>query len=558
MDYSSYTQTSKKDYVLLSQNRLILLASLFLLCFSLIGIRLIHLTLMRDYKEPNLVSAPITKKAPTERGNIFDRNGNLLATNLKTASLYSNPTEIIDVEEAVTKITSVIPSLSKEVLQQKLNSKKQFSWIKRNLTPKEHADVHHLGIPGVYFQYEEKRLYPLGPLFSHVIGYTNIDNHGISGIEKYFDKNLRSESQDIKLSLDLRVQHIVRNTLLQAKEKFKAIGAVGIMLDAKNFEVVSMVSLPDFDPNKLKTSKADDRFHRATLGIYELGSVFKIFTSAIAAETGTMTMKDGYDTRKPIVSAGYRIRDFHPKKKWLSYPEIFMYSSNIGAAYMAQKFGTEAQKMYLDSFGLLKPLSLEVPEIGKPILPNRWREINTLTISYGHGIAVSPMQLTAAVASVVNGGKYISPTLISRKKNTPLEFKQVLSSETSNTIKYLMKTVVDKGTGRPAAVLGYDVGGKTGTAEKPKGGKYSKKLQISSFMAAFPIHNPQYVLFVFLDEPKGTKETHGYATASWVAAPMVREIIEQSAPLLGVKKSRNQYDIENSNEMNKGFLRANF
>jgi cell division protein FtsI (penicillin-binding protein 3) len=392
-----------------------------------------------------------------------------------------------------------------------------------------------LGIPGLHFQREERRVYPQGSLTSHIVGFAGTDSVGLGGLEKQFDGMLRDGAQPLKLSLDVRIQHILREEIGRQMVKFDGIGGAGVMLDANTGEVIAMVSLPDFDPNLTGTAAEDARFNRATLGVYEMGSTFKIFNTALALDSGSATMKSGYDATNPIRIARFTINDYHAKRRWLSVPEIFMYSSNIGSVKMALDFGSDAQRGFMDKLGFLAPVSVELPERGTPMAPSPWRQINTMTIAFGHGIAVSPLHLASGVASIVNGGTRWPVTVLKRDPAVRAVGKQVISKRTSKQMRQLLRLVVENGTGRKAAAEGYLVGGKTGTAEKPgKSGAYARKALLSSFVAAFPIHDPRYVVLVMIDEPKGNKESHGYATGGWVAAPAVRRIVSRSAPLLGL------------------------
>jgi cell division protein FtsI (penicillin-binding protein 3) len=338
--------------------------------------------------------------------------------------------------------------------------------------------------------------------------------------------------------LDIRIQAMLHRELMAAVREFRAIGAAGVVLDANSGEVVAMVSLPDFDPNDSASAAGETAFNRATKGVYEMGSTFKLFTAAMALDSGTVDLNGGYDASEPIRISRFTIRDFHGKNRWLSVPEIIVYSSNIGAAKMAVDVGTRTQRAYLDRFGLLRPPSLELPEIGTPLTPGRWREINTMTIAYGHGIAVSPLQLVSGVAALVNGGFYVPPTLLKREGDEVIGAKRVLSAQTSGQMRGLMRMVVNTGTGRKAAVRGYAVGGKTGTADKLSARGYRKNATISSFVGAFPMDAPRYILLVLVDEPKGNKRTFNYATGGWVAAPAVGRLVERMAPLIGMAPDR--------------------
>jgi cell division protein FtsI (penicillin-binding protein 3) len=378
-------------------------------------------------------------------------------------------------------------------------------------------------------------MYPMGSLAAHALGFTDIDNKGLTGIERYFDKELRTRQDNMALSIDVRVQHVLEHELGVAMKKFSAIGAAGLVMDVTTGEVVAMSSLPSFDPNQPNAIAQDLRFNRTTLGVYEMGSTFKIFTTAMALDAGTVSLHGGYDATNPIRVARFTIRDFHAKKRWLSVPEIFMYSSNIGTVKMALDVGIPGHRNFLTTIGMMKPVAIELSETGSPLSPNRWREINSMTISFGHGLAVSPLHLVAGVSAMVNGGIYRTPTLIRRNPSETPVGKRVITAETSAKMRRLMRLVVKNGTGRNAAAPGYLVGGKTGTAEKVSGRGYKKKALISSFVAAFPMHKPRYVVLAMLDEAKGTKETFGYATGGWVAAPVVGAVVRRIAPVLGMR-----------------------
>ena len=525
---------SRKQALETGRTRLLVAAMSFTLAFSLIGWRLVDLGLMVEQHEPSLARSLASDALETGRADIVDRNGVVLATTMPTASLYANPQHVRDPETAAERLAAVLPELSPAELRAKLASGRSFVWLQRNLTPRQEYAVNALGVPGLYFQREQRRFYPHGSLTPHAVGFTGVDNQGLAGIEQSFDEVLRGSAQPLALSLDLRVQHLLASELAGAMQEFSAVGAAGAVMDARTGELLAMVSLPTFDPEKPAAAPGDARFNRASLGIYEMGSVFKIFTTAMALDRGVVRLSDGYDVRQPIRVARFTIRDFHPKNRWLSVPEIFMYSSNIGTVHMVMDAGTPVQQQFLKQLGLLQPASVELSEVGQPLVPSPWREINTMTISYGHGLAVSPLQLTAAVATVVNGGTEVRPTLLRQDPASPPRGAQVISARTSEQMRQLMRLVVVKGTGGKANAKGYLVGGKTGTADKTSGRGYARDARIASFVGAFPMDDPRYVVFAMLDEPKPTKETYGYATGGWVAAPLVGRLVERIAPLLGV------------------------
>ena len=517
----------------ISRTRLLFTGTMLLFAFCAIAVKLVGVSLLQEAREPRFAHAPRAQAMRMDRADIVDRNGVLLATNLTTASLYANPRKVIDADAAARQLVTALPSLREAEIVRILKTDRAFVWLRRNLTPRQQWRVNSLGIPGLYFQSAETRVYPNGALAAHILGYVDIDHRGLAGVEKSFDASLRNNAAPLRLTIDSRVQHILRAELTQAMREFRAIGAVGIVLDAQNGEVLAMTSLPDFDPNTAGSVQDNQRFNRASLGGYELGSTFKIFTAAMALEYGVVKLSDGYDVTKPIRIARFTIRDFHGKKRWLSVPEIFMYSSNIGAAKMDRDIGGEAQQEFFSRLGMLRAATIELPEVGAPIVPSPWRPVNTMTIAYGHGIAVSPLQLAAGVAAMVNGG-LVHRTTVIRSGAARAPAKRIISNRTSNELRRLMRLVVEKGTGRNAAAPGYVVGGKTGSADKPGRGGYRHRALISSFVAAFPMQAPRYVVLAILDEPRGNKSTAGFATGGWVAAPIVRRIIARAAPLLGV------------------------
>jgi cell division protein FtsI (penicillin-binding protein 3) len=527
----------RKQAIETGRNRLLVTGVVLTLAFSVIGVRLVDLTVFKAGGEPRLARIDPAVHAAAGRADIVDRNGVILATSLPTAALYADPTAVLNADEATDKLMAALPALNRQGLLAKLKSKTRFVWVARNLTPKQQYRVNRLGLPGFGFQRGERRVYPHGRLVSHVLGLTDVDGRGIAGLEQYFDQSLRTGNR-IGLALDLRIQAVLREELAKTVQEFKAVGATGLVLDVDSGELIALVSLPDFDPNVPGSAIGEPAFNRATKGVYEMGSTFKLFTAAMALDSGTIGLEGGYDASQPIQVSRFTIRDFHGKNRWLSVPEIIVYSSNIGAAKMAVDVGTKVQRAYLDRLGLLTRAAVELPEVGKPLTPRRWREINTMTIAYGHGIAVSPLQLASGVAALVNGGLYVPPTLLSGADGKRAPGKRILSAETSGQMRELMRLVVSNGTGRKAAAKGYAVGGKTGTADKLVGRSYGKNATISSFVGAFPIDSPRYVVLVLVDEPKGNERTFNYATGGWVAAPAVGRVVKRMAMLIGMAPKR--------------------
>jgi len=517
----------------------ILVAGVFMaLVFSIIGGRLTQLAILGESGD-RPVAFDADRDEPRPRANIVDRNGEILATDLETASLYANPRRLLDAEKAARAVVEVLPELDYEDTLAKLKSGKGFVWLQRHLTPRQQYALLEKGIPGLDFIDEYTRVYPQGPLAAHLLGYVDSDNRGIAGLESQFEDHLAKRDEPLRLTVDMRVQHLLREELGAAMREFEAKAAVGIVMDVRNGEVLAMVSLPDFDPNHAGKAGDAERFNRATLGVYELGSTFKVFTTAMALDAGVAEMTKRYDATKPLQVARFQIRDYHAKKRWLTVPEVFVYSSNIGAALMAQDVGGERQQEYLSKLGMLEPLSVELPETGKPLSPSPWRPVNTMTIGFGHGIAVSPLHLVSGVAATVNGGMLNQPTVVAAgHRDAGQGPRRVFKQRTSEEIRKLMRLTVENGTGRNAEAEGYMVGGKTGTAEKPAAKGYQGSRLMSSFVGVFPINEPRYAVLVLLDEPTGNKQTAGYATGGWVAAPVVRRVVERMAPMMGMPPLR--------------------
>lgn len=516
------------------RNRLIVTGVVILLAFGSVGIRLTNLMLADGGP---LVRADETKpgtRPVVSRADIVDRNGFLIATSLPVSSLYADPSKVMDPVDAANRLVRVLPGLNHRILVEKLQRKQQFVWLKRGLTPDEKYQVNRLGIPGIRFRREESRVYPHGPLAAHVLGYTDTDARGIAGVEHYFDDRLASVSAPLRLSIDIRIQSFMRDALFKAMAEFSAIGAAGIVASARTGEILAMVSLPDFDPNTAGTADSGSTFNRATKGVYEMGSTFKLINAAIALDSGVVDIADAYDASRPIRISRFTISDFHPEKRRLSVPEIIIHSSNIGAAKMALDFGTDRQRAYLERLGMLDAAILELPEIGTPLYPQTWRDINTMTIAFGHGIAVTPLQLVGGIAALVNGGYRINPTLLAHETGDTDGSSRILEARTSEIMRGLMRLVVTHGTGKRANAEGYMMGGKTGTADKPGSRGYADNRHIASFVGAFPINAPRYVVFAMVDEPKGIERTFNYATGGWVAAPVVGSVAAAMGPLLGI------------------------
>ncbi|APH58741.1 peptidoglycan D,D-transpeptidase FtsI family protein [Granulibacter bethesdensis] len=480
--------------------------------------------------------------APTafvQRATIVDRNNQILAISLPTSELYANPREMIDTAEAAHKLKTVLPQLDEDVVKARLASQKQFVYIARQITPRDVLKVNALGIPGVYFQPSEKRHYPLGRVAAQILGGVDVDEHGVAGVERAFEERLRKDTTPLRLSIDVRVQAVLSEELQSAMTTFTAIGACGIVMDVRTGEVIAMVSLPDYDANAFGQTEANDRFNRAVTGMYEPGSTFKLQTAALALDTGSAHLWDYFDAANNIRIGRFTITDFKGKHRALAFPEVLAYSSNLGAAHMAMTAGAEKQRTWLRAMGMFQRIGIELPEAGLPIVPpaSRWKELTTMTVGFGHGIAVSPLHVVRGTATLANGGILVKPTILAAPEDAPAGEAvgtRVMAPETSATLRKLMRLVVTAGYGKAADVPGYFVGGKTGTAEKIGAHGYKKHANVSAFMSVFPMNAPRYAVYFMLDEPHGTKETGGYSTAGQVSAPGAGRVIARIGPMLGL------------------------
>lgn len=524
-----------------NRNRARIAAAVFFAFFATLAGRLTQFGLAEPGGAGHLAAGE-----SSARPDIVDRSGEILATDIKTASLFAEPRRIVDVDEAVERLMTVLPNLDAEQVWNKLKSDAGFVWLKRELTPRQQAEIMALGIPGIGFRTEKRRFYPGGPTAAHLVGLVNIDNQGIAGLEKYIDdqglSDLQSlglakggELEPVRLSVDLRVQHILRDELVKGVERYHAVAAAGVILDVRTGEIAAMASVPDYDPNNPVNAHEKDRFNRMSGGVFEMGSTFKTFTTAMALDSGKVSLRDRFDASRPITIGGFTINDFHGKRRVLSVPEIFIYSSNIGSAREADMVGIAGHQEFLTRMGLLDRMSFELPEIASPTQPKEWKKLHSITIAFGHGVSTTPLQTAAAAAALMNGGKLIPPTLLPRTpEQADALAKQVVDEKTSAAMRYLFRLNVEEGSGRRAEADGYFVGGKTGTAEKVVNGRYSSDKRFNAFLSGFPLNDPRYVVLIIIDEPKPEKAGMG-ATAGANAAPMVSAVVSRAAPLLGVK-----------------------
>lgn len=515
--------------------RLLILTLAFSLCFMGLAYRLIVIAWPgRSPASENMPSSNFRKE-------IIDRNGHLLAVNLPVASLFANPGKILDLEQSMQKLAKILPELDQANLRLSLQSSKSFVWVKRDLSPKQQVAIFNLGLPGFDFEHEQKRIYTFGNLLSHIIGYVGRDATGLAGLERSYDQFLtqassRSSEPALQLSIDVRLQNILNDELEKIIQEFRAIGAVGIIANPNNGEILALVSKPDFDPHHPQKATAEQLFNMASLGTLEMGSVFKSITMAVGLDTKTIDLNDAYNLSYMKVGR-FQLRDFRPTPGWHSVSEIFLHSSNIGVSQIILEIGKSDFKKYLKDLGLLDQLKIELPERSTPLFPlyNQWSDLSLVTMSYGYAISFSPLHFVQAVLPMVNGGYLYPLTLIKRASNDHLAGRRVFSQNTSEQMKKLFRLVVKDGTGRKAEVPGYLVGGKTGTAEKLANKRYVKNSRMSSFIGMFPLSKPKYVIYIMIDEPKGHKESFGFATAGWTAAPAMGKVIERIIALQGLE-----------------------
>ncbi len=570
--------------------RLLAAAAGFTCLFAAVSLKLAAATVFfpmapaRRQIESQVPQIPVIKTDPhslyaddvglphVHRATITDRNGQILAISLPMAAVFANPLELIDPADAAARLKRVLPKLDLDETVRRLSSKKQFVYIARDIPPDRELAINDLGIPGIYFEPGEKRHYPLGRTAAQIMGAVDVDDHGVGGVERFFDHRLNSDHASLRLSLDVKVQGVVREELLAAKDKFHAIGACAIIMDVRTGEIISMVSLPDYDANLYNKATDDERFNRAVTGLYEPGSTFKLQTAAMVLQDGIAHVWDKFSTR-PIHVGRFTISDMKTDHfaPWLAMPEALALSSNPAAAHMALDAGAKRQQDWLRMMGFFERAPVELPEAARPLLPRlaNWGQSAVMTVAFGHGVAVPPLAIIRGTAATANGGILIKPTLLSRPEPEtddaaasmapPLQQVadtlqddhaapepkivpqgvRVLSEENSSLLRRILRMVVagpdPERTGAKADIPGYFVGGKTGTAEKVgAGGAYLKHVNITAFTGIFPLNDPHYAVYVMLDSPVAIPETHGWYTSGWNAVPTWHNIVARIAPMLGM------------------------
>ena len=506
-------------------------STIIAICFFALSAKAIYLTVIID-KNQNISGQ---SSLPAQRGEIYDRNGQVLAHNIPIVTLYADPKHIMDIEDTARKLAHFLPEKTARQIQSQLTRNGRYVELDNRLTPARHAEILRLGLPGIYFLPSIARIYPQGREAAHLLGQIDIDGNGIAGLERSFNRKLAA-GEDITLSIDVNVQSIIRRELAAQIQRFEAIGGAGLLLDIETGELISAVSLPDYNPNHYQLASSESLFNNATKGVFEMGSIFKVLNTAIALETGASNLNSQFEVSKPIRVARHSIRDYHTYYRKLNLSEVLVFSSNIGSAKIAESYGAQVQKSYLEKLGLLKRPDLALPETASPLFPDNWGRLSTMTISFGHGISVSPVHAASAIAAASGYGEYIEPTILKRQPDEIFERRRIFSEETVRAIRTMMRLVVThkEGTANFADADGYLVGAKTGTAEKVENKRYNKNANRVSLVASFPVSSPRYLLFVMVDEPKGQKHSSGFATAGWVAAPIAKRVIEHIAPMLNV------------------------
>ncbi len=525
----------RQQVAALSRERLMLVMLLFLAAILGIILKIMYLTFTgqsADDRAGAMSSMPL-------RPDIVDRNGETLARTIDAWSIGVHADRLLTrPEDLAPQLAVLMPEKTAEQYLALLKSRKHFIYLRRRAMPELVEAVNALGEPGMAFAREPERLYPQAELAAHVLGWTNLDGTGVTGMEKLLDKRMsdpKYAGKPVVLSIDSRVQAAVEKELAQAMLNFQARGATGIVLDVHSGEVIALTSLPSFNPNDPGRSPPETRFNQAITGVYELGSTFKPITIAAAMDAGVVTsLSKRYDATAPLKVGKFSIRDDHPTKRWLNVPEMLVHSSNIVTARIADELGKDRLNGMFMRLGFGEPVAIEMAGRGRPIQPVFWARTTTMTAGYGHGIAVTPMHLAKAYAALANGGIMHPVTLLKREPGAIVPGTRVISPQVSYRIRQFIRMVVLEGTGKQANAPGLRVGGKTGTAEKASQGGYARRSLVSTFAGVFPVDDPKYAIVMMLDEPKGTAETYGYATAGWTAAPVVRKVVARIGPLLGI------------------------
>ncbi len=520
-------------------SRSLLVAGMAGLMFGVIGVRG---AMVATGENSQNLTGPSKYTQTMPRADILDRNGELLATSVAVYSLFADPREIWDGKEVAESLAEVFPDMDAEKLSQRLqNRRRAFVWVKRGLTPRQRQSVLDLGLEGLGFRAESKRIYPKGTLAGHVLGHTGIDGQGQMGVELSYEARLARTQSPVSLTLDSGVQFALEAELAAAAERYQAIGASGIVLEVKSGKLRGLASWPAFNPNRPSMVDPAVRRNRAVNEVYELGSVLKPIAIAAALEAGAVKDTESFNVMEPVRMRGHTFRDAHPYAPRLDVGMVLAKSSNVGTVKITQKLGAPGLKAFYDKLGLLGPADIALPANGRPILPPDWTNLATATASLGHGIAISPLMLTEAYGAIANQGLKAPLSIVEEETSRAPE--RVMRKDVAQSLVTMLRSTVLNGTGRRADVPGYRIAGKTGTAEKPIPGGYAKDRNITSFASLFPANDPEYVILITLDEPKASEAFPG-VTAAWNAAPTTARVVERIAPLLGVSPQFDQVALE--------------
>ena len=537
---------SRQQSLALSHQRLMLLMLIFLGVGCVIAGRIVWM---------NIASAAVAAPgaAIATRADLVDRNGSVLARTIEAHSIGVHPNRLLGKPELLApQLARLMPERSEAQYLAILKSGKSFTYLRRRAMPELVAAVNALGEPGMAYAREPERLYPQTTLAAHVIGYTDFDGNGVMGMERVLNDQLSNplgKGKPVALSIDSRVQAAMESELSAAMTDLRAIGATGLVLDVDTGEVISMVSLPLFNPNKSGQADAESLRNNVTQSVYELGSTFKPLTVADAIDSGSITnLARRYDATAPIQVGRFKITDTHPSRRWLNTPETLVHSSNIGTARIADELGSERAQVFYRKLGFGEPPHIELRERGRTLWPTSWGRVTNMTVAYGHGIAVTPLHLASAYAAIINGGVWRPATLLKVAPGKAAKGRRIVSRQTSDIMRKMLRLIVTEGTGKKANVPGFRIGGKTGTAEKPGVGGYSKTINVSTFAAVFPMDKPRYVVIAMLDSPKGSAASSGQTTAAYTAAPVVAKVIARTGPMLGIYPDNN-VDVDLSDMM---------
>ena len=548
---NEFSYEKSKTNLNIQFNRIAFIFFIFLTISLIFSIQLLHLGSLKKQIESNI--RPLINKK-NYRADIVDRNGNYLAKTVSSVDVGINPSEVIDQKKLLINLKLIFPKKNYLEIKKKLNNKK-FFYLKKNISAENFEQIMLLGDKSIKSEEKLTRIYPQKNLFSHIIGQIDDGNQGISGIEKSYDKELKTVKKPLRLTVDTDIQFLIREELIKFQSVFKSKGSAVVLMNVNNGEIISIASYPDFDLNKRETVSDQNYINRATKGVYELGSVFKTFTVAAGLEEGLIKTDTKFLNLKKRLKCGKNIISEYDKNipSDLTVEQILIRSGNIGSVRIGQKLEIEKLKLFLEKIGILSKIDFDIEEVGEPI-PFRWGKCKLATVSFGHGITTTPLQLAKGYAIITNGGFEIKPRLIKKSLKDNQNQKRIIKEGISEQINGILRKIVTtkEGTAEFANIKGYEVGGKTGTAEKVIAGGYTRKAKVNTFVSIFPTSKPKYVMIVLLDEPKtsddyiykyknksGSYKGTPFNTAGWTSVEVTGKIIERIGPILATKYMEN-------------------